>query len=201
MKRCTPIVLVALVLSSCCIGSGRREGQRVHQQEAVSIRAPAGSAGSALQTRNLPVWPGATIPEGVAYTGFETSYHIHPYEDVQPCLILRSKNDEIHAFIRQEEGQWTASVVRVIKGDCSPVPGVKIGDSLGALKRALPEGKMMRVQSEITDPVVFRAALGQITMDVTVDWEESWRQQGGNWDTFKPESVPNSARILVFTLY
>ena len=161
----------------------------------------AGCIGTTLHTRDLPVWPGAIISQEAVYTGFETSRYPAPHEGYQPYLILRSDSDEIRVVIRQRDGRWTAQIVTVVKGDLSPIPDVRIGDTLRALKRSLPEGKMMRVASEITDPVVFRARLGQITIDVTVDWTESWKQQGGSWDTFKPESVPNSARILVFTLY
>jgi hypothetical protein len=72
---------------------------------------------------------------------------------------------------------------------------------LGELKRLFLAGKMMRVGSEVTDPVVFRTEVDDHIVDVTVEWEESFKKQGNNWQSFDPEKVPDSAKILSFTWY
>jgi hypothetical protein len=89
----------------------------------------------------------------------------------------------------------------VVKGRRSPVAGIGIGDTLAELREALPAGELIRVDSELTDPVVFRSRLGENTLDVTVEWEESFRRTGGNWETFSPQSIPESARIISLVWY
>lgn len=151
-------------------------------------------------TASSPLVPGAVMSH-TEFEGFDGSLHLHPGEGFHPCLVLRSDTDELHGLFKPTDGRWTVGVVVITKGTISPISGVGIGHTLADLKKAAPDGNVMRVTSELTDPVVFRCTIGNRTVDATVEWESSFRRQGSDWNTFDPLKIDESVRVLSLAWY
>jgi hypothetical protein len=156
-------------------------------------------AGRGASAEPFPVSPDVVITTA-EFEGFETRLHLHSGEGFHPCLILQNEASELHALLTPS-GDWRVGTVVVNKGRLSPIPGVGIGNTLADLKKAVPDGRLIRVESELTDPVVFRARVDRWTVDATVEWEPAFRRQGSDWRIFDVEKIEDSARVLSLAWY
>ena len=122
------------------------------------------------------------------------SYHKHPGGEHQPaCLVLTNDRDEIHLIF----DPWpTISTIEIKKGSLPPYQQIEVGYTLAKLKKIFPKGEMKRVQSELTDPVIYHVQNEKGTFHFTVEWEKTFQEQGGKWKTFDPKKIPDTAKIL-----
>ncbi len=152
----------------------------------------------AQESKSEQFSPGTIIYQMDQFSGYTAQLHDHPSEGLAPCIILTSQTDEIHLLIDKKDYDWIVNSVIIKKGNFSPFDSLKIGGTLTDLKKIFPNSKMMRVQSEITDPVVFRV---NDICDFTVEWEKSFYEQGGTWEGFNPGIVPDKSKILEIYWY